>query len=399
MTDRVDRPPAVYLDHAATSFPKPAGVADAVLHWYRSVGVSGERGDGPATAEARRVVQNVRRGLSMWTGARPEHIAFCSGATEGLNLALRALLRPKHRVLATRIEHSSVVRPLLQLQDERDLSLQIVPGAGRDEAVATHGDRLTACLMEALEDRTSPAPDLLVFGHASNVSGAMIDAKTVCDAARARGTTTLIDASQTIGYVPLDVGADIVVASAHKALHGPPGIGFVALGQQPPDSEPLAARLLPQKQGGTGSSIALDRHPTDWPTAFEAGTPNTPGLFGCEAALSWLAQHEPGSLLQAALERLDELRAGLSELPRVRTFAAEGAMRTPVLSFVHEDYDPLELGNVLAAASIHARTGFHCAPWVHEVLGTQERGTVRLSPGPMTSALEVATTLELLRTL
>ncbi len=371
----------IYLDHAATSFPKPPEVLAAMQRWFTEVGVGADRGDGPRTRLAAETVEGARRAVAATLGVEPAHVAFVSGATEGLNLALRAVLRRGMRVVTTSFEHSSVVRPLLALADERDLSI-----ARADDEVAP------AEAEAALLDAAGHAPaDVLVFTHASNVTGACFDARAVCALARARGVTTVLDASQTAGLVPLDVGADVVVASGHKALHGPPGIGFVAA------RDP---RLLPpQKQGGTGSSRALERHPVEWPQAFEAGTPNTPAIFGLGAALAWVAAQDPAALLAQGLAALDRLTAGLASLPGVRLLPPGAGARVPVASFVHAQYDPLELGSVLAGAGVHARTGFHCAPWVHGRLGTDKGGTVRISPGPATGDAEIDAFLDVVRSL
>jgi selenocysteine lyase/cysteine desulfurase len=301
------------------------------------------------------------------TGTVAAQVAFVSGATEGLNLVLRAVLDRGARVLTTRFEHSSVVRPLLALADERNLSLGIV-GPEPDGAPASAGvvDRIAA-----------ERPAVVVFTHASNVTGGCFDARSICAAARACGAVSVLDASQTAGLLPLDVGADVVVASGHKALGGPPGIGFVAV------REGLV--LAPQKQGGTGSSRALERHPVEWPGAFEAGTPNTPAIFGLAAALAWVDENGPDVLLAASLRALDRLIQGLQALPAVRFVPVGTIERVPVISFVHEHYDPVELGSVLAGAGIHVRAGFHCAPWLHAEIGTGAAGTVRISTGPMTT--------------
>jgi len=362
----------IYLDHAATSFPKPPAVLAAVQRWFTDIGVSPDRGEGPATRESAAVVQRVREGIARRTGHQPERVAFCSGATEGLNLTLRALLRPGARVLTTPFEHSSVVRPLMALQEP--LGLQIERAATDDE------------LCRRLRD---DAPDLVVFSHASNVTGGVMAASTICELAQRRDVPVVLDASQTAGYLPLDVGAHVVVASAHKAMHGPPGLGFV--------SAHASLELAPQKQGGTGSSAALDRHPTEWPQAFEAGTPNMPAIFGLDAALQHLDEQGETTLAALALERIGELAVGLAAIDNVKLFEPAAGARTPVLSFVHEHYDPLEVGAILAGASIQVRTGHHCAPWVHEHLGTTATGTIRVSPGPHTTSSEIDAVLDVLR--
>jgi len=365
----------IYLDHAATSHPKSPAVRAAVLHWFDAVGASAARGAGTRTLQAAREVATARAAVGELVGCPAERIAFTSGATEGLNLALRALLPVGCRVLTTAFEHSSVVRPLRALQRERGLSVDVLPPSpdGRIDVDAARA---------ALATR----PTLFVFTHASNVTGAVLDASTLTAAARAHGVTTLLDASQTAGLLDLRVGADLVVASAHKALGAPPGLGFVAA---------LTRTLAAQKQGGTGSGVAGDEHPEHWPDAFEAGTPNTPAIYGLAAALRDRTTVQRADDLASALARSDELAAGLAELGW-RTFGPRSGPRVPVVSATHASFDPAELGALLAGIDVQVRTGHHCAPWLHEHLGTTVGGTVRFSPGPDTTAAQVATVLAFL---
>ena len=354
----------LYLDHAATSWPKAPGVPEAVEKWYRELGVSAERGDGSRCALVAAEVTALRSALGALCGVPAERVAFTSGATEALNLVLRAVLRPGDRVLTTAFEHSSVVRPLRTLERERGIEIQVLPPDGT-------GALDTDAAVEALAAHPTR---LFVFTHASNVTGAVLDATTLCTAARAADAITLLDASQSAGHLPLEVGADVVVASAHKGMLGPPGVGFVAA---TPNLE-----LTPQKQGGTGSSRALEEHPVRWPTAFEAGTPNTPALLGWRRALTWLGEQDPAENLLAVLCWLDELAEELATWPGLRLHGPDpGVQRLPILSFVAAGWDPAEIGALLDGAGIHVRTGFHCAPWIHRHLATADAGTVRISPG------------------
>lgn len=354
----------IYLDHAATSHPKPAAVIAAVQRWYEEVGVSPERGDGPATRDASATMRRCRERLGRRTGHSPDRVAFCSGATEGLNLTLRALAGQGARVATTCFEHSSVVRTL--------------HGLRKDRGVQISKAKSTAELCAVL--RTSK-PDLAVMTHASNVTGEIFDAAAVAETARALGIPFVLDASQSAGYLPLDVGASVVVASAHKALHGPPGLGFISVDDD--------QAMLPQKFGGTGSSTALEHHPVKWPQAFEAGTPNMPAIYGLDAALTWLDEAGEAVLLRRARAALARLRRRLEATNDFVVHAAPAGEGLPVMSLCHARYDPLEMTAILAGAGVHARAGFHCAPWIHEHLGTQVAGTLRLSPGPATTDAEL----------
>jgi cysteine desulfurase/selenocysteine lyase len=364
-----------YLDHAATSWPKSTAVLAAMQRWFADVGVSEARGASSRCRLAAQEVGFARGAIGRLVGLPAERVAFVSGATEGCNLALRALLRPRARVVTTAFEHSSVVRPLRALQAERDLAIEVLP------------PRAGAVTPAAVAESLARAPaDVLVITHASNVTGGVFDAAAICAHARAHGTTTVLDASQTAGLLDLRVGADVVIASGHKALGGPPGIGFVA----------TAMHLRPQKQGGTGQGVAGDTHPTDWPAAFEAGTPNTPAIFGLAAALRELA---PARKLQQSLGHLDQFTLGLQSIPGFRLLPVATPHRLPLCSFVHENVDPAEIAAVLAGAGVDVRSGHHCAPWLHEHLGTAHGGTVRVSTGDTTTATDVRQALDVLAAL
>ena len=361
----------IYLDHASTSFPKPPGVIEAIQRWYLELGVSADRGDSEPCAQVAQVVEATRRRLGGLCGCPADRVAFTSGATESLNLFLRGFLRGGDRVLTTALEHSSVVRPLVALRAERALELDVL-------APAADGQLNPA----AVEDALRKQPRLFVFSHASNVLGSVLDATSLCALARRHGTTTLLDASQTAGVLALDVGADAVAGSAHKGLLGPPGLGFLAVR----DGLPIETT----KTGGSGSSTALDTHPTAWPHAMQAGTPNTPAIFGLAAALAWLEQeghraHQNSLAHLAAIERVLRDRGAQTFGP-----PAETRPRLPIASFRIDGFDNAEIGALLAEAHVHVRTGFHCAPWLHEVLGTADGGTVRVSTGWSTTADDVA---------
>lgn len=360
----------IYLDHAATSWPKPAPVLAAVQRWFTELGVSAARGDGPRQAEVAAIVDETRARLAAMTGVPAERVAFVSGATEGLNLALRALLRPGDRVVTTAVEHSSVARVLRELAAGLRLQVAVVPlASGRiDEAAIEH-------------ELANVPTGLLVCSHASNVTGQVLDVARLCAAARRRGLRSLVDASQTAGHLDLRCGADVLVASAHKALLGPPGLGFVAAA--------AGVDLPPQKFGGTGSSTALDEQPRRWPMAFEAGTPNTPAICGLLAALRWRDQHPEHLALATALAAADRLAHGLAAVPGVRLVSCVDGPRVPIVGLVHERYEPSELAAILAGAGVETRSGHHCAPWVHSGLGTTVAGTLRLSPGETTTATEI----------
>lgn len=375
----------LYLDHAATSFPKPPEVLAAVQRWFEDLGVSAQRGNSEATRTVHAEVERVRATVARHCGVPTERLAFCSGTTEALHLAFGGILRRGDHVVTTSWEHGSVARPLAAARDAGQIRLTLLRPAEPGQPPSPEQ------LAHVLE--TDPAA-LFVFTEASNVTGARLDAAALVATARRHGCVTLCDVSQTAGLLPEWGGhADLIAGSAHKSLLAPPGLGFLAAR---PD-----ITVDPTKRGGTGSSVALESHPTEWPAAMEAGTPNTPAIFGLGAALDWIEVRGSEQLLAhghavcAAIQR--ELEQALGD--RLRWHGLHSAVpRTPVLSFTVEGLDPEEAGMLLEAQQIHVRTGFHCTPWIHAELGTDAAGTIRVSPGPFVSvdaAQQVAAALSL----
>lgn len=371
-----------YLDHAATSLPKPAAVLDAVESWYRYQGVSPSRGHGRLCDEVAERVAACRARAAQLFGVAEERLVFLSGATEALNLTIRGMLpadaTSPPKVITTAFEHSSVVRPLRALQREGRIQLEVLSAEADGTLAADQGAVQIADM----------APDLLVCTHASNVTGQQLPVAALAAAARQAGAKVLLDAAQTAGYLDLTaVDVDVIVTSGHKQLHGPPGVGILAARD--------GVELAITKQGGTGSSVALADQPQGWPTGWESGTPNTPAILGLGAALQWLDQQPAGSLLEHGRTLADRLRIELGGLPGVRVLPSTALPHSPdgaplpVVSLTMEGMDPTELAMVLEGIGAHVRTGHHCAPWLHGPLGTGSSGTLRLSPGPATTDADI----------
>ncbi len=394
--------PRIDLDHAATSWPKPDVVLAAITEWFTQCGVSPNRGD----SEIHRVVADrilaARSNIALRCGQGfvAQHVAFTSGATESLHLFLHGFLRPGDRVMTTVADHSSMLRPLHAMQSERGIELEILPV-----------DPITGIDLDAASAKLGARPyRLLAMTHASNVTGLVLDAKTLMATAKQHGVTTLLDASQSFGALPVDIGADAVVASAHKSLLGPPGCGFLAV-------LPAIEDLSSPKLGGTGSARATLEHPARWPDAFEAGTPNSPAIFGLHAALRAcdpntrevrLARASVACdlLLDALLERTGTVRFVAS--PRTenhRDAPTSPADCLPILAFTVADQHPAETAALLGLHGVIARAGHHCAPLAHagfsdsaDGVGFSD-GSVRLSPGPDLTADAIAVACDALRSL
>ena len=375
----------IYLDHAATSFPKPDGVAEAMARAIGQASNAGRSGHQLAL-EGARILFRARRALGSLRGvADPRRVILTSGCTEALNTVIHGLDYPAGAsIVTTDMEHNAVARPLRAL--ETRLGVRIV-------TVSTDADgRLPPGALAAAVDETTR---LVVVQQASNLTGVLQDLAQV--RRECAGVPLLVDAAQSAGRVPIDVdglGLDFVAVPGHKGLMGPGGIGALCLGVNAPLPDPLM-------QGGTGSNSEEDRQPELLPDRFEAGTPNVPGAAGLTEGIAWvlargveaIADHEQ-SLMAQFLEGLDAL-SGVRE-----TGAADTTRRVAVASLVFEGLDPGEVAHHLERYhQILVRSGLHCAPWAHRKLGTFPRGSVRLSFGPTHSSQDVQTVLKALATL
>ena len=369
--------PDLYLDHAATSFPKAPGVLEAVAEWYRDFGVSASRGDGSAVDTVAERVTATRKSVARLCGTRADRTLFTSGATESLNIAIRSCLPTNRlRVLTTDTEHNAVARTLHAVDARIDRipavdgRLDIEAGITRLREAAARGDGY----------------DLFVFSHGSNVSGHVIDAAAWTEAARALEVPTIVDASQTAGTVDISsIEADFVAFSGHKGLLAPPGIGILGVRQ--------GISLSAQRFGGTGGGgdeFHLDRQPSDWPGGFEPGTPNTPAILGLGAALSWRSRTVGPTPATKFVHSFRELLANAGYTVYGQQNSDDS--RLPILAASPPaGIEVAEVGMQLAEQNIHVRTGMCCAPWIHRQLGPDpaKSGVLRLSAGPFVN-LEAA---------
>ena len=376
----------IYLDQAATSWPKPDAVYSAVDRFQRECGAAAGRGDYRSAIEARAIVDRLRARVSRLVGSQadPRQVVFTANGTQSLNLALHGWLRPGDHVVTTEAEHNSVLRPLRQLVDGGVISVDYLPigSSGRVDP-------------QAVEAAIGPSTRLVVLTHASNVTGAIQPIGEVGRICRARGVRFLVDAAQTLGHVPLDVEADcidLLAAPGHKGLLGPLGTGvlWVRPGLERP--------LRPLMQGGTGSQSESEHQPEEMPDCLESGNLNGPGLAGLDAALEWLdSQGGPTALDARCAQLTADLIGGLARNEQVRLVGrVDPPYNAGVVSFVVEGYLPDEVAGTLDAAyGIEVRTGLHCAARMHAALGTLAGGgTVRASVGPFTTREQVIALLQ-----
>jgi cysteine desulfurase/selenocysteine lyase len=372
-------PQRIYLDNAATSWPKPAAVYDAMNRYQRENGAPSGRGTSRAADEVQRTILRARRDIADLLGiSGPERVIFTNSGTDSLNTAILGLLRPGDHVVTTVCEHNSVLRPLRYLADNFDVSVTYVPcdGVGFVSSDDIRG---------ALKSNTR----LVAVVHASNVTGSIQPIDEIGKIVAEHSAFFLVDAAQTLGEVPIsfqDCQADMIAAPGHKGLLGPLGTGVLGL------SERAAKELKPFRFGGTGTSSDADSQPEELPFKFEAGNLNVPGLVGLGASLAEFHEAKVQKLKQHHQMLAGRLLSGLEAINGVTVHGPRSAKsRTSVVSFTVKGYDPQEFAAVLEmVASVECRAGLHCAPRMHETLGTLAGGgAVRLSPGWATTAEEI----------
>ena len=359
----------VYLDNAATSYPKAPGVASAMADYVEKVGATINRSSYASAQEAGLVTLSLRERLCrLFNHPDPTHAVLTPGATAGLNMVIKGLLRPGDHCLVSSMEHNAVMRPLVQLERE-GVAFERIPCDAQ------------GCLrLEALPGMIKLNTRLVVMAHGSNVCGTVQDAEAVGKICRERGVPFALDAAQTAGHIEVDFerfGLSALVVPGHKGLLGPQGIGALLL-----DAD-FARRLTPLVAGGTGSASDSEELPDWMPDRFESGTPNMPGVYGWEAALGWLENTGIETLENHEKTLSKRFLEGIYGLKNVKLYGAtvpEG--RTGVFSVGFLNCDNAEAPWRLEREfGILTRCGLHCAPSAHKTLGSFPEGSVRFSTG------------------
>ena len=376
---------SIYLDNAATSFPKPEQVYAAVLHTMQGIGASPGRGGYGAALAASRLLFEARAALARFFNLPDSgRLLFTHSTTESLNLALRGILQPGDHVVTSSMEHNSLLRPLFMLE-KTGVELTVVQ-AGADGLLRA----------EEVARAITPATRLVAVSHVSNVTGGIQPVAELAAVTHAAGALLLLDAAQSAGCMSLDMqalGVDLLAAPGHKGLLGPQGTGILAV-------MPGIA-LRPLLAGGTGSSSDQDLQPSGFPEGFESGTHNLPGIAGLKAGVEFLNQIG----LQAVSEHEGDcgryLRERLAGLAGCRLYGpADPQRHAGLLSLTVEGRDASELAFVLDREyGIAVRAGLHCAPRAHRTIGTHPGGTLRISPGWFTSRTELDSCIEALTTI
>lgn len=376
---------SVYLDNAATTYPKPKEVYDFMNSHYRTCGGNPGRSAHDMAMETDALVHQTRKMLcELFHGTNPDRLTFSYNASDSLNMIIQGMLSPGDHVITSRLEHNSVLRPLYHLQQGGVIEVSYIPF---DHAGYIDPDDVKAGMRRNTR--------MVLLNHASNVIGTVQPLAEVGTICRSAGVYFAVDASQTAGIAPIDVqgmNIDLLAFTGHKSLLGPTGIG----GSYVAENVPIRATRF----GGTGVHSGRRTHLEEFPYRLECGTLNILGVAGLYAGQKWIRERGLSALHQQEMRLWDRLRAGLQSVDGVVTYCADSAGRhTAVLSFNVKSWDAGDVGAILDADyGIACRTGLQCAPLVHERLGTDRiSGTVRLSIGPFNTDEEIDTAIGAVR--
>jgi cysteine desulfurase family protein len=372
----------IYLDNAATSWPKPESVYQTMDNFLRTKGGNAGRGSHSMAMAARQVVEETRMLIARLINAEIDRIIFTLNCTDSLNMGLKGLLRPGDHVITSCIEHNSVVRPLRKLEQRGVRVIRLSPHSG-DGFVST----------EDVEGAITKDTKLVVMTHASNVTGVIQPIEEYGAIARKYDLVFMVDAAQTAGKYPIDVQAnniDLLAFSGHKGLLGPPGTGVLYVGER--------VELDSLREGGTGSHSEMEEQPLDLPYRYESGTVNSVGISALGAGLKYIFSEGLEKIRAHEQFLTARLIEGLLHIPGVTLYTAKDSTKqAPIISFTIEGYEPGEGGAILDQAfDIKVRSGLHCAPAAHKTIGTYPLGTIRLSPGYFNTAEEIDLTLQAL---
>jgi cysteine desulfurase/selenocysteine lyase len=368
----------IYFDNAATSWPKPPGVAEAMAHFINDVGANPGRSAHRLAVASGRIVYNAREAIAeLFNGPDPLRVVLGHNVTEALNLALRGYLRPGDHVITSSMEHNSVMRPLRALE-QQGVELTVVQ-------CSPEGFLDPADVEAAVRANTT----MIVLNHGSNVVGTLLPVVEVSSIARHHDLLLLVDAAQTAGAYPIDVqadGIDLLAFTGHKSLYGPMGTGGLVVGERV-DLE----RLAPLKRGGTGSRSEYEEQPDFLPDMYESGTPNGVGLAGLEASVRWVLARGVDAIRAHEVALTQRLIDGLKEISGVTVYGGlDAECQTATVSFDIAGMASSEVGLRLDDEyGLMCRVGLHCAPAAHKTLGTFPDGTVRFGLGAVNTAEDV----------
>lgn len=373
----------IYFDNAATTFPKPVCVGNAVLDAMQTMGNPG-RGAHGMSLHAARIVYDTREKLTLLFGAKnPERIAFTQNATEALNIAVFGMLQPGDHVITTVCEHNSVLRPLYMLEKQGI------------EVSYLQADKKGNINYEAMDAAYRSNTKAVIITHASNVTGNITDINRVSSFVKSHHLILTVDASQSAGILPINVstmGIDILCFAGHKGLLGPQGTGGIYVKE--------GIRLRPLVVGGSGIHSYDREHPAQMPASLEAGTLNGHGIAGLHAALSYIENNGREAIYNTGLALARRFYEGVKEIPGIILYGDFEKPHVPIVTLNVGEYDSASISDTLwEEYEIAVRGGAHCAPLMHKALGTGKQGAVRFSFSHFNTRDEVDKAIEALREL
>jgi len=363
----------IYLDNAATSIRKPQEVIDSIIRALNTMGNS-SRSVHESSLSAARTVYAAREKIASFFSCETDHVVFCSNSTEALNTVINGTIKHGEHVISTDLEHNSVLRPLHRLKEERDVSLSFVPvGASC---------RVDYASFENLIQENTVA---IICNHASNFTGDMLELKRIGNICRKNDILFIVDASQTAGCFPIDMKdmqIDVLCFTGHKGLLGPQGTGGLCISS--------GVEILPLKVGGSGTNSYSMSQPQEYPTRLEAGTLNAHGVAGLSAALDYINEIGIDRIRQHEHSLMQLFHSGVKNTPGVKVYGDFTTERAAIVALNIRDYDSALISDhLIQTYGIATRSGAHCAPRMHQALGTDKQGAVRFSFGWYNTANEV----------
>lgn len=375
----------IYLDNAATSFPKPDTVYNAMMEAMKEYGANPGRSGHKLALKAGRAIYETRELLANFFNIEdPMRIIFTSNATDGLNLAIKGLLKPNDHVITTSMEHNSVLRPLKALENN---------GV---ETTIIQCDETGSIDIKDIEANIKSNTKLIVTTHASNVSGTIFPIKEIGNIAKKHGIVYMVDVAQTAGVYDInvvDMNIDILVFPGHKSLLGPQGTGGVYIRE--------GLSIVQMKEGGTGSRSDSLIQPDIYPDKFESGTPNMPGIVGLGAGIKYILDKGIDNIREHEIKLATTFIDGLREIEGIKIYGpCDMEKQAPVISINIREEDSSEVSYILDEVfNIAVRPGLHCAPLAHKTLKCYEQGCIRFSFGPFTTINEIEFAINAVKTI
>lgn len=367
----------IYLDNAATTFPKPPEVYDFMINFYRTNGVNPGRTGCDMALAAEQIIREARQMLTSFFGAKGDYnrLVFSYNASDSLNTIINGLVQPGDHIVSTVVEHNSVLRPLNHLKKEGRITFDLVMA-----------DKNGLVDPDEIRKNIRPNTRLVIVNHGSNVLGSIQPIKEIGDICKSKGVIFAMDAAQTAGMVPInmqEMNIDLLAFTGHKSLMGPMGIGGLYVCE--------SIDVKPLRVGGTGVHSAYPFHLEEYPWHLECGTPNLMGIAGLHAGQKWIARQRLDHIRQHEMGLAQKLADGIRSIEGVTAYYPKDLSgRLPVISFNVNGFEAADVGVQLDVDhNIVSRTGLHCAPKIHEAIGTGKDGTVRLSIGPFNNESEI----------